>query len=59
VKYDHLQGNRFRHVAVFVRWRPDKPPEACHYDQLEVTTPYDLARVFGAGRPEAARRRDG
>jgi ATP-dependent DNA ligase len=49
VKYDHLQGDRFRHAAVFLRWRPDKPVEACRYDQLEVTTPYELARVFGAG----------
>ena len=48
VKYDHLQGNRFRHAAVFLRWRPDKPPGECRYDQLEVTTPFELARVFGA-----------
>lgn len=50
VKYDHLQGNRFRHAAVFQRWRPDTPPSSCGYDQLEVTAPYELARVFGAGR---------
>ena len=50
VKYDHLQGDRFRHAAIFVRWRPDKPPEECRYDQLEVTTAYELAKVFGAGR---------
>jgi ATP-dependent DNA ligase len=48
VKYDHMQGNRFRHAAVFQRWRPDKPPRACTYDQLEVTTPFELSRVFGA-----------
>jgi len=48
VKYDHLQGNRFRHAAVFLRWRPDKAAEECRYDQLEVTTPYELAKVFGA-----------
>ena len=48
VRYDHLQGARFRHATVFMRWRPDKPPEACRYDQLEVTTPYELAKVFGA-----------
>jgi ATP-dependent DNA ligase len=48
VKYDHLQGNRFRHAAVFLRWREDKPPRECTYDQLEVTTPFELARVFGA-----------
>jgi ATP-dependent DNA ligase len=50
VKYDHMQGNRFRHAAVFQRWRPDKPPRECTYDQLEVTTPYELEKVFGAGR---------
>jgi ATP-dependent DNA ligase len=48
VRYDHLQGNRFRHATVFVRWRPDKPPQACRYDQLDVTTPYELTKVFGA-----------
>jgi ATP-dependent DNA ligase len=51
VKYDHLQGDRFRHAAVFVRWRPDKPPSECRYDQLEVTPPAELAEVFrGASR---------
>jgi ATP-dependent DNA ligase len=49
VKYDHMQGDRFRHAAVFQRWRPDKPPADCRYDQLEVTPPYELERVFGAG----------
>jgi ATP-dependent DNA ligase len=48
VKYDHMQGDRFRHAAIFLRWRPDKPPRECRYDQLEVTTPYELAKVFGA-----------
>ena len=47
VKYDHLQGDRFRHATTFLRWRPDKPAAACRYDQLEVTTPYALAKVFG------------
>jgi ATP-dependent DNA ligase len=51
VKYDHLQGDRFRHATVFLRWRPDKQPSACRYDQLEVTTPYELEKVFGAIRP--------
>jgi ATP-dependent DNA ligase len=48
VRYDHLQGERFRHAAAFLRWRPDKPPQECRYDQLEVTTPFELAKVFGA-----------
>jgi ATP-dependent DNA ligase len=50
VKYDHLQGQRFRHATTFVRWRPDKRPSDCRYDQLEVTTPYELENVFGAAR---------
>jgi ATP-dependent DNA ligase len=50
VKYDHLQGDRFRHATIFLRWRPDKQPKDCRYDQLEVTTPYELEKVFGATR---------
>jgi ATP-dependent DNA ligase len=49
VKYDHLQGDRFRHATTFVRWRPDKAPRDCRYDQLEVTPPYELAQVFSSG----------
>jgi ATP-dependent DNA ligase len=49
VKYDHLQGDRFRHAATFLRWRPDKPARDCRYDQLEVTAPYELSRVFSSG----------
>jgi ATP-dependent DNA ligase len=48
VKYDHLQGDRFRHATIFQRWRPDKDPKDCTYAQLEVTAPYELAKVFGA-----------
>jgi ATP-dependent DNA ligase len=57
VKYDHMQGDRFRHAAIFLRWRPDKPPADCRYDQLEVTTAYELAQVFGAGSGGATRAR--
>ena len=46
VKYDHMQGNRFRHAAVFVRWRPDREPKECTYEQLEVVPSYELLRVF-------------
>jgi ATP-dependent DNA ligase len=49
VKYDHLQGNRFRHAAVFLRWRPDRSPADCRYDQLDVTTPYELGKIFSLG----------
>jgi ATP-dependent DNA ligase len=50
VKYDHLQGRRFRHATTFLRWRPDKRPSDCRYDQLEVTAPFEIEKVFGAGR---------
>ncbi|HYL41349.1 MAG TPA: ATP-dependent DNA ligase [Candidatus Binatus sp.] len=46
VAYDHLQGDRFRHATTFVRWRVDKRPEDCRYDQLEVTPAFELARIF-------------
>jgi len=46
VKYDHLQGDRFRHAAVFQRWRPDRRPADCRYDQLDVTPPAELAEIF-------------
>ena len=48
VKYDHLQGDRFRHAATFLRWRTDKAPKDCRYDQLEVTPPFELQKVFQA-----------
>ena len=48
VKYDHMEGDRFRHATVFQRWRPDKKPRDCRYDQLEVTPAYELEKVFGA-----------
>ena len=47
VAYDHLQGDRFRHATTFLRWRPDKPPAECRYDQLEETTPAELRQIFG------------
>ncbi len=46
VAFDHMQGTRFRHAARFVRWRFDKRPEECTYDQLEVTPAYELEKVF-------------
>jgi ATP-dependent DNA ligase len=47
VAYDHLQGDRFRHGTTFRRWRPDKPPSECRYDQLEETPAYELMQIFG------------
>jgi ATP-dependent DNA ligase len=50
VGYDNLQGDRFRHATKFVRWRPDREPSSCRYDQLDRPVPEVLAEVFGAGR---------
>jgi ATP-dependent DNA ligase len=49
VKYDHMQGDRFRHGTRFLRWRPDKRPQDCRYDQLDVTKPFELERIFAPG----------
>ncbi len=46
VAFDHLQGDRFRHGTTFVRWRPDKSPADCRYDQLVETPAYELGRIF-------------
>ncbi len=50
VKYDHMQGDRFRHATQFLRWRPDKRPRDCRYDQLEVAKPYELDKIFLSSR---------
>lgn len=50
VAYDHMQGARFRHTAQFRRWRTDKRPRDCTFDQLEVVAPHELAAIFKAGR---------
>jgi ATP-dependent DNA ligase len=47
VTFDYLQGVRFRHAATFKRWRHDKPPEQCTFDQFEAAVPYELMQVFG------------
>jgi ATP-dependent DNA ligase len=49
VRYDHLEGRRFRHTAQFVRWRPDRDPRSCTYAQLEETVSFDLAEVLATG----------
>jgi ATP-dependent DNA ligase len=46
VAYEHMQGDRFRHLAHFRRWRTDKSPKACTYEQLEVVPPQELAAIF-------------
>jgi ATP-dependent DNA ligase len=50
VAYEHMQGNRFRHMAQFRRWRTDKRPSDCTYAQLEVVPPQELAEIFASGR---------
>lgn len=50
VAYDHMEGDRFRHTAQFRRWREDKRPRDCTYDQLEVVAPHELAAIFATGR---------
>lgn len=50
VKYDHMEGERFRHTTQFVRWRPDRDPRSCTYGQLEEPVKYDLGAVLGTGR---------
>lgn len=47
VAYDHMEGDRFRHTAQFVRWRPDRDALSCTYEQLEEPVAYDLDRVLG------------
>lgn len=51
VGYDHMEGDRFRHVAAFRRWRPDREPGSCGYDQLDRPVRFDLAGVW-EGDPE-------
>ncbi len=48
VGYDHMEGRRLRHTAQFKRWRPDRDPESCGYDQLEEPVSYDLTTVLGS-----------
>jgi ATP-dependent DNA ligase len=47
VAYEHMQGDRFRHTARFQRWRPDRTPESCTYEQLDQPVAVTLREVFG------------
>jgi bifunctional non-homologous end joining protein LigD len=49
IRYDHMEGNRLRHTGQFVRWRPDRDPASCTYEQLEEPVTYDLEAVLVAG----------
>jgi ATP-dependent DNA ligase len=46
VRYEHMEGIRFRHTAQFNRWRPDRDPRTCTYAQLEEPVKYDLADIL-------------
>ena len=48
VRYTQLEGGRFRHATTFLRWRPDRDPASCRYDQLDVPPARELSEVFGA-----------
>jgi ATP-dependent DNA ligase len=50
VAYEHMQSGRFRHMAQFRRWRFDKKPAACTYEQLEVVPPQELSEIFPESR---------
>jgi ATP-dependent DNA ligase len=45
VRYDHMEGERFRHTAQFNRWRPDRAPQSCTYDQLEQPLTFSLGDI--------------
>lgn len=47
VRYDQLEGSRFRHTVQFERWRPDREPQSCTFAQLEQPVAYDLGDVLG------------
>ena len=46
VRYDQLEGHRFRHTVQFERWRPDRDPASCTYDQLDAVSAFDVGRVL-------------
>jgi ATP-dependent DNA ligase len=47
VAYGHVQSGRFRHATRLVRFRPDKEPRSCTFEQLEQVAPYELHKIFG------------
>ncbi len=51
VAFDQLQGHRFRHGTTFMTWRPDREPDSCRFDQLEVATPMDFNDFVGSRKP--------
>ena len=51
VRYDHMEGPRFRHTAQFVRWRPDRSPSSCTFAQLEEPVSFNLAEILRQDGP--------
>lgn len=51
VRYEHMEGDRFRHTAQFNRWRPDRDPRSCTYEQLEEPVRFDLGEILSSGDP--------
>jgi ATP-dependent DNA ligase len=47
VRYDHMEGRRFRHTTQFVRWREDCDPRSCTYEQFEEPVSSDLGDILG------------
>jgi ATP-dependent DNA ligase len=59
VRYDHMEGPRLRHTAQFVRWRPDRTPRSCTFDQLEEPVSFDLGEILNTPVPNESRLTDG
>ena len=53
VRYEHMEGDRFRHTAQFNRWRPDRDPRSCTYEQLEEPVKYNLTDILGSTGPSS------
>jgi ATP-dependent DNA ligase len=51
VRYDHMEGPRLRHTAQFVRWRPDRTPQSCTFDQLDEPVNFDLGEILSTPLP--------
>ena len=56
IRYDHMEGDRLRHTGQFVRWRPDRDPRSCTYEQLAEPVTYDLAEILGSGTKRRSKR---
>jgi ATP-dependent DNA ligase len=56
IRYDHMEGPRLRHTGQFVRWRPDRDPRSCTFDQLEEPVTYDLAEILGSKQTGSKRK---